>query len=394
MTDFSAREARLVALAAQGLGRPRPRGRIDRRHVRGVLDRLHLLQIDSVNVLARAHYLPLFSRLGAYPMELLDTMTYHDRELFEYWGHEASLLPMRMLPLLRWRMEKDPHPYFERWVRQNEGLVEEVLDHVRAHGPMRISQLRDPGDSRGSWWGWSRGKTAMEYLFLRGRVTTAFRRGFERVYDLPERVFPAAALAQPAPSADDARRALLLLAADALGIGTAADLADYFRIHGATARRHVTELVEAGELTPVRVEGWAQPAYVRPGVRVPRAVRGRALLVPFDPMVFERKRTERLFGFHYRIEIYVPKPKRVYGYYVLPFLLGDELVARIDLKADRKAGALLVQGAFVEDGGTLSAIASELAVELREMADWLGLDRIKVGRRGALARPLARELGA
>ena len=393
---LSAAAARRIALAAQGFAEPRPSGPADMRHLRRVLRRLGLLQIDSVNVLVRAHYLPLFSRLGPYDRNLLDSAAYAGRRrtLFEYWGHEASFLPVSLHPLLRWRMaraERGEGVYgsLARLARERRPFVEAVLAEVAARGPLSAGELSLGGRGQGSWWGWSEGKRALEWLFWAGRVTTATRRGFERVYDLTERVLPASVLAAPTPSVEDAQRELVRIAARALGVASERDLRDYFRLDVSDARARVAELVEAGELLPVQVEGWAQPAYLDPTARRPRRVEARALVSPFDPLVWERSRAERLFGFRYRLEIYTPAHKREHGYYVLPFLLGDRLVARVDLKADRGAKRLLVHAAHAEERMDRAAVAAALGEELRAVAQWLDLDRIEVGERGDLA-PLLR----
>jgi uncharacterized protein YcaQ len=391
--SMSLAQARRVALAAQGFARPRPASVPDRRHLRRVLGHTTLLQIDSVNVLARAHYLPGWSRIGGYPRPLLDRMTYRDRELFEYWGHEAALLPVALHPLLRWRMRRAERGE-GMWrgvsllARDQPELVEHVYAIVRDKGPLTAGELAEEEKRTGdSWgWNWTREKTALEYLFWSGRVTTAERRNFERVYDVTERVVPRAALDAPTPDEDEAHRQLLLLAARSCGVGTLRDLADYFRLKVPQARPRVAELVEAGELEAVQVEGWSQPAYVVAGTSMPRRVHARALLVPFDPLIWERERTEQLFGFRYRIEIYVPAHKRTHGYYVLPFLLGDRLVARVDLKSDRHAGVLRVQAAWAEPDAPPET-ASELTAELHAMAEWLGLSGVAATGRGSLALP-------
>jgi uncharacterized protein YcaQ len=393
---LSADEARRVALAAQGFADARPARAPDGWALRRVLDRVGLLQIDSVNVLARAHYLPLFSRLGPYPTELLDQAAWRaPRRLFEYWGHEASLLPVALQPLLRWRMERAAD---EAWAgvvrvrRERPELVAEVLAQVRARGPVAAGEVlahERPAARSGPWWGWDDVKRAFAWLFWSGQVTSARRRGFERIYDLPERVLPAAVVAAPTPAPEDAQRELVRIAARSLGVAAERDLRDYFRLPAAAARARAAELVEAGELLPVAVEGWRGRAYLDPGARVPRRVDARSLVGPFDSLVWERSRAERLFGFRYRIEIYVPAPKRVHGYYVLPFLLGDRLVARVDLKADRAAGVLRVQAAWAEDAAPRST-AVELAEELALMADWLELDGVRLEPRGDLAPQLRR----
>jgi uncharacterized protein YcaQ len=409
--DLSAQQARRLALAAQGFGRPRPAGRVDARHVRRVIDDVGLLQLDSVNVFLRSHYMPLFSRLGAYPRQALDQLAWHEdgqghtrrarrRDLFEYWGHEASLLPVELQPLLRWRMARADELAWKgvrRIAAEQPQLLEFVLDEVRERGPLRASDLPADGRRRkpGEMWSWSEEKTALEYLFFSGRLCAARRVNFERLYDLPERVLPQATLEAPTPTQEEAQRQLLLIAAKRLGVATEPDLGDYFRLPRKESKAHVAELAENGDLLPVRVEGWRAPAYVSPerptGLR--RAAAARALLTPFDSLVWARDRTERLFGFRYRIEIYVPAPKRVYGYYVLPFLLGDRLVARVDLKSDRQAGVLQVRSAFAEPHADRIHVAAELAEELRLLSEWLELGGVSVARKGDLAAPLRKVFG-
>jgi uncharacterized protein len=391
---LSAAQARRVALAAQGFGDPRPAGEPGGWAVRRLIDRVGLVQIDSVNVLQRAHYLPLFSRAGAYDTTLLDRAAhYAPRRLFEYWGHEASLLPVALQPALRWRMERAGDEAWggvRRISRERPDLVAQVLEEVRARGPVAASEvLPDDRPARtGPWWDWSDVKRAFEWLFWSGQVTSARRRGFERLYDVPERVLPAEVLAVPTPPVEDAQRALLRVAARGLGVAAERDLRDYFRLPTAEAKERIDELVEGGELWPVEVEGWAVPAYLDPAARIPRRVHARALVGPFDSLIWERTRAERLFGFRYRIEIYVPAEQRVHGYYVLPFLLGDRFVARVDLKADRKGGALLVQAAHAEPDAPAET-AGELRAELESMAGWLGLGAVRVMPRGDLAPALA-----
>jgi uncharacterized protein YcaQ len=393
-TKLSANEARRIALAAQGFADPRPSARLDRRHLRRVIAQIGLLQIDSVNVLIRSHYMPLFSRLGAYAPEMLDASWLGapaDRELFEYWGHMASLIPFEMHPLFRWRMAEwaDKHSdSFGSHYRSSPGFMRAAIEEIRERGALSAREITGAGASKGGWWGWSDGKRALEALFAHGRVAAAGRRGFERLYDLPERVIPARVLAMPTPARDDAQRELMRIAARALGVATEKDLCDYFRIRITPGRQRIRELVEAGELMPVSVEGWREQAYVARDAKAPRKLDARALLSPFDSLIWERARTERIFGFRYRIEIYTPSAKRKYGYYVLPFLLGDRMVARVDLKSDRATGTLLVQGAHCEPGVRASAVAEPLMRELATMASWLGLGRIKVTRRGDLAGKL------
>ena len=388
--SLSAAEARRVALAAQGFG-------AGARTLRSALDRIALIQLDSVNVLVRAHYLPAFSRLGPYRTDLLDRAAHRaPRRLFEYWGHEASLIRVDLQPALRWRMARaadDAWRGVRRVQRDQPQLVARVLDAVRERGPVAASELAEKRPRRsGPWWEWSDVKRACEWLFWSGQVTSARRRGFERLYDVPERVLPAAVLAAPTPAVDEAQRELVRVAARALGVAAERDLRDYFRLPAADARARVAELVEAGELLPVTVEGWREAAYAPPGVRVPRRIDAGALIGPFDSLLWERSRVERLFGFRFRLEVYVPAPRRVHGYYVLPFLLGDRLVARVDLKAGRQAGALLVRAAHAEPDAP-PGTAAALRDELDRMAAWLGLERIEIERRGDLAGALARRTG-
>jgi uncharacterized protein YcaQ len=388
--------ARRIALAAQGFADPRPAGPIDRRHLNRVLARLGLLQIDSVSAVVRAHYMPLFSRLGPYPMSLLDdAASGKKRRLFEYWAHEASLLPIETWPLMLWRMERarandDMEIYkgLARWADDKRGFIDGIFAEVKARGPISASAI-DGAKGKGGWWGWSDEKHAFEWLFWAGLITTHSRRGFERLYDLPERVIPPDIFNAPAPKPEDAHRELLRMSARALGVATYGDLRDYYRLSPGDVKGRLEELVEEGELLSVKVEGWKQPAYLHTAARMPRKVHTRALLAPFDPLVFERSRAERLFDFFYRIEIYTPAEKRQYGYYVLPFLLGDTIVARADVKADRPAGILRVLATFAQPGAPPET-AAELLEEFKLMQSWLGLERMEVVPKGDLGPALAR----
>lgn len=391
LPQLSLGQARRIALGAQGLARPRPTGPVSERRLLALAERLNLFQIDSVNVVARAHYLPAFSRLGSYPTALLDRAAWgKPRRLFEYWAHEASLLPFDLHPLLRWRMARAERgdagwKSLRTFVEERRGEAEAILARIAAEGPLAASDLEK---GRTGWWEWSGAKRVLEWLFWAGRITTATRRGsFERVYDLPERVLPARIFALPTPKEAEAQRALLERAARAHGIATGRDLRDYFRLSPGESSPRIAELVEEGVLQPVRVSGWRDTAYLHRDAARPRRAEARALLAPFDPLIWERSRAERLFGLRYRIEIYTPAEKRVHGYYVLPFLLGDRIAARVDLKADRKHSRLLVQAAYREEGAPEDTTAA-LADELRLAAQWLCLDAVRVEGRGDLAGAL------
>jgi uncharacterized protein len=396
---FSRREAVRIVLAAQGLNRTRRAGRKNRAHLAQIVDRLGLIQMDSVNVLTRAHYMPLFSRLGAYDPVLLEGGAWDKkrRSLFEYWAHEASLLPLTLQPYMRWRMARAErldgiYSGIANVARDKPEFVAGILAEVEKRGPTAAGDLDRANHKGSSWWGWTDTKIALEYLFWAGRITTTTRRGFERIYDLTERVIPEVIQAIPTPSEADAQRHLVGIAARSLGIATESDLRDYFRLDLADTKARVAELVEAKRLIPVTVEGWRQQAYLDPDAAVPTRVAGRALVSPFDPLVWERDRTERLFDFRYRLEIYTPAHKREHGYYVLPFLLGDRLAARVDLKAERKTGILRVAAAHLEPGAKADRVAGELAAELRVMAGWLGLSTIAVDLKGKLAAALHAQL--
>ncbi len=390
-------QARRIALGAQGFHDRRPTGAVDRRHGRRVLDRVGLIQIDSVNVLCRSQELPLFARLGAHRRDLIPSLTACG-DLFEYWAHEASHVPVALQPLLRWRMDdaregRGTWGGIARIVRDQPGLVERVFDQVRDRGPLTTGMIEGGGERGEGMWAWSPGKVALEYLFWSGRITARRGLNFERRYDLPERALSAAVLDAPTPSPAEAKKELLLIGARSHGVGTARDLADYFRLNIPESRPLLAELVSEGRLRRVTVQGWKDPAFLHPEARLPNRHRGRALLSPFDSLVWERARTERIWGFRYRIEIYTPKEKRVHGYYVLPFLLDGDLVARVDLKADRQAGVLRVQAAHAEDAVDVDHVATELAAELVQLSRFLGLDgTVVVEPRGDLSPALVKAL--
>ncbi|WP_028932933.1 winged helix-turn-helix domain-containing protein [Pseudonocardia spinosispora] len=405
MERITAAAARRAALAAQGFAQARPSGQVTRRHLVPLIERLRLLQLDSVNVAVRAHYMPVFSRLGAYPAGLLDEAAWshsarRPRLMVEYWAHEASLLPVRDWPLLQSRAKrKGWWRYYQELVESKPGLVEDVLAAVKEAGPIGAGALEQmlgagsgvPRPKGASWWERSEVKRICEFLFGTGQLTTGTRVNFQRLYDLPERVLPPEVLASPV-DAEEAARRLIGYAATALGVATEVELRDYYRMGPETCRTAIQELVDAGRLEQVEVRGWPKYGYRSPGARMPRKVSARALLCPFDPLIWERARTERMFGFRYRIEIYTPAEKREHGYYVFPFLLDDALVARVDLKTDRAANVLRVPGAFAEPDADVPRVAAELAAELRVMADWLELDDVVLGERGDLIAPLARAL--
>lgn len=375
--------ARRIALAAQGFDKPRP-ATLTRRHFNQTIERLGLLQIDSVSAVVRAHYMPLYSRLGSYPMAMLETaMSGKKRQLFEYWAHEASLLPLELWPLFQWRMRRaaanDKNEIYgglARWAEEKKAFIEEIYQEVVARGPIPAGAIEGHKPT-GAWWGWSDSKAAFEWLFWAGRITTHSRRGFERWYDLPERCLPAHIVNAPIPSDEEAHRQLLSHSAKALGLGTAQCLRDYYRLGPNDIAGRLEELVESGELVPVKIANWHRQGYLHCDARRPRRIKARALLAPFDPLVFERTRTEKLFDFRYRIEIYTPEAKRQYGYYVLPFLLNERIVARVDLRADRPNSTFRVIAIHLEPGAPPETEA-ELMEELKLMQAWLGLERMEV----------------
>ncbi|OJU95869.1 MAG: cytoplasmic protein [Solirubrobacterales bacterium 67-14] len=394
---LSSAAARRVALAAQGFGRERPFPRVTMRQVQATIDRIGLLQIDSVNVLARAHLLPLYSRLGPYDTGLLEkASSKRPRRLVEYWAHEASFVPPETHRLLRWRMERADRDAWRtvRAAAEQPELLEDVVAEVGRSGPVTAGQVAaavDPDhvpDKKNWGWNWPPVKSALEYLFWSGRISSAGRTSqFERLYDLPERVLPGHVHEADTPAPEEAIKGLIEISARAHGVGTARCLRDYFRLPARESKRAIEELAAEGRLVEAEVEGFSAPAWLHPEARRPRKVGARALLAPFDPLIFERRRLEELFGFHYRIEIYTPKEKRRHGYYVLPFLVDEQIVGRVDLKSDRDGSALLVQSAWIENEAP-AGVASELADELKLMARWLGLGEVTVRPKGDLAGDL------
>ncbi|MFJ4373829.1 winged helix-turn-helix domain-containing protein [Pseudomonas japonica] len=389
--SFSPAQARRLALAAQGFAALAGERSAGTQQLARMLRRLGVVQIDSVNALVRSHYLPLFSRLGHYAPELLDQLAWgrgRQRKLFEYWGHEASLLPLELYPLLRWRMRRARqgqgiYRQLADFGREQQATIARVLAAVTEQGALGAGSLSTRQERAGPWWDWSAEKHALEWLFAAGEVAVAGRRGFERLYDLPQRVLPSALLAQPEPAEADAQRALVLHAATALGVATERDLRDYFRLTPADSRARVAELLEEGLLQRCEVQGWAVPAYCLAAPRIPRKAIASALLSPFDSLVWERERTERLFDFRYRLEIYTPAHKRVYGYYVLPFLHHERIAARVDLRAERARQCLAVHALHEEEPGLDEAGIQALAASLGRLAGWLGLQTVQVNCRRA-----------
>jgi len=415
-------EARRIALAAQGFAESRPPGKISRRHLRKVMNRIQLLQLDSVPVLIRTQYMPLFSRLGAYRADLLDEVAYQPKrrarpappersahgsrppppdghEWFEAWSHEASLLPVEMEPLLRWSKQRardgETWGRLYRIAREDSGYVESVLSEIKARGPLAAGELSDPRPDSGNGWGSrSAGALALDWLFRIGEVGVRRRPGFVKEFDLLDRIVPTEIRHRPTPGFEAALDELLVRSAQAHGVASADCLVDYFRLPKKPAKARLAVLVEEGRLEACQVEGWRSPAFLDPDARCPRSIRASALLSPFDPVVWRRKRIDALFDFEYKIEIYTPAEKRRWGYYVLPFLMGDRLVARFDLKTDRSARTLEVRAAHVEPGAPISEVASRAAAELKELAQMVGAERVRIGRRGNLARSLSREFRA
>ena len=390
LDTLSIADARALALAAQGFDTPRPANKATQRHVNSLISRLGVIQIDSVNVLVRSQELPLFSRLGNHDRNSIPKAT-ESQKIFEYWGHEAAHLPVEIHPLFRWKMEaarlgKARHWGLTSFYDDNKAFVKRMLKHVEKNGPTTSRELSTRTEKRGAdkktWWDWDESKTALEYLFLTGQLMSRGRgTDFARIYDTPERVLPQRIIDAPTASEHDARKQLLTRSAIAQGVATAGDLADYYRQKPAAVKPLITELLEEGELREVAVDGWTERAFVHRSAKLPKQLHATALLSPFDSLVWCRPRNERLFDFHYRIEIYTPKEKRKFGYYVLPFMMNGQMVGRVDLKADRANSKLLVHSVHTEKGVKRSTINDSLNNELRAMALWLGLDKV-VNSRG------------
>jgi len=383
--SLSIADARRIALAAQGFDTARPKTEATQRHVDALISRLGVIQIDSVNVLVRSQELPLFARLGNHDRKAIPKAT-EQQKLFEYWGHEAAHLPVDLYPLFRWKMNaartgKVTHWGLTSFYEENKAFVKRILKHVEKNGPTTSRELSTRTEKKGTWWDWDEAKVALEYLFLTGELMSRGRGSdFARIYDTPERVLPQRIIDAPTPSEHEARKQLLVRSAVAQGVATASDLADYYRQKLATVKPLIAELVEEGELREVAVDGWTEKAFVYRNAKLPKQLHATALLSPFDSLVWCRPRNERLFDFHYRIEIYTPKEKRKFGYYVLPFMMDGEMVGRVDLKADRANSKLLVLSVHTEKGVKRSAINEVLNAELAAMATWLGLEQVQIGR--------------
>lgn len=384
--SLSLKQARRLVLAAQGFNARQPKA-VKTAHLNATIERLGVVQIDSVNALVRSHYLPLYSRLGHYSPALLERAAWssgRQRKLFEYWGHEASLLPLSFYPLMRWRMQRAErgegiYKQLAKFGREQQPLIRSVLQSVRERGALGAGSLAAGDKSKGPWWGWSDEKHALEWLFAAGHVTVAGRNGFERLYDLPERVLPAAVLNHADIDEATAQRQLLMHSAQALGVASEVDLRDYFRLDPRDSKARINELLESGQLTEIAVQGWNKPGYhPTASLKIPRKVTASALLSPFDSLVWQRQRTERLFDFRYRLEIYTPQHKRVYGYYVLPFLHNEQLLARLDLRAERAKGCLALHALHSEPGGLDDSAIAAMAEQLQNMAGWLGLSHVAV----------------
>ena len=385
--SLSKLDAKRIAIRAQGLDKSRPEKQITLDDVSRCIRAMGLLQIDSVNVCVRSHYMPLFSRLGSYDQDLLDQLAYKEKTVFETWAHAACFVPVEDHRLFRQRMTgHKPRNRVAALMEEKPSYLDNVLEQVRERGEITASDLDGAGKRSGPWWGYTSGKIAMEWHFANGNLSVSDRRNFARYYDLTERVVDPEHLDCATPSVEDSHREMMLLAVQAHGVGTAEDFADYYHLKNTDAKARLGELAETGDIQQVDVEGWADNGvvYALNELISSEPTNARALLTPFDPLVWNRDRIERIFDFFYRIEIYVPEPKRQYGYYVYPFVLGNDLVARVDLKAERPKGVLRVKGAFAEEDQDHEYVAENLADELRLMANWLGLKRVVAGRKGNL----------
>ena len=383
--SLSIADVRRIALATQGFDTARPKTKATQRHVDTLISRLGVIQIDSVNVLVRSQELPLFARLGKHDRNAIPRAT-EAQKLFEYWGHEAAHLPVDLHPLFRWKMDaartgKVTHWGLTSFYEENKAFVKRILKHVEKNGSTTSRELSTRTEKKGTWWDWDEAKVALEYLFLTGELMSRGRGSdFARIYDTPERVLPQRIIDAPTPSEHEARKQLLVRSAVAQGVATASDLADYYRQKLVTVKPLIAELVEEGELREVAVDGWTEKAFVYRNAKLPKQLHATALLSPFDSLVWCRPRNERLFDFHYRIEIYTPKEKRKFGYYVLPFMMNGEMVGRVDLKADRAKGILQAHSVHTEKGVKRSVINEALNAELAAMATWLGLEQVQIGR--------------
>lgn len=391
--------ARRVALCAQGFADARPTGRIDARHLRRVMRRMRVVQLDSIPIVARTQYMPFHSRLGPYEMTRLDALAYAGNDWFEAWSHEASLLPVETEPLIRWTWDRarSGHTWknlYEVAVRE-PAYVQSVLDEVRDRGAVTGGTLSDPRplpDDGSGWWHRSLGVLALDWLFRVGELGIRRQGNFEKVFSPIEDIVPASVRAQPTPAVDEAQRQLALAAVEALGVGTAADVADYFRLPIREIRTALSKLVQEGTVIPAAVEGWTKPAFADPQARIPRIISGATVLSPFDPVVWNRDRAERIWGFEYKIEIYTPAAKRKYGYYVLPVMVDGELVARMDVKTDREADVLRIKSCYAEVGHATTQTAERVADAVRDLRKLVGSSAIDVERRGNLASKLRAEL--
>ena len=387
--SFSAKEARQIAIHAQLMTKIKGNKIPGTSELKKILRKIALLQIDSVNVCVRAHYMPLFSRMGPYPQRIIEEAAYSTRDIFETWAHEACFAPVDFFPVIRHRMtNRQPGKRVLSLMETNPGYLENVLEQVRSEGPIKASELTDPGNRTGKWWGYSKGKIALEWYFAKGVLGVSKRKGFTRYYDLIERIMPENFLNAPPLSEKDAHKYFLLKAINAYGISTISDIADYFRIKKADIKSHLDQLIAKSVIEEVSVEGWEEPGYCPRGLNLTPTSNCQAILSPFDSFSWNRHRLKRLFKFHYRIEIYVPESKRKFGYYVYPFILGDKIVARIDLKADHKNSTLIVQSAYIEVGNDKDYVAERLLIELSSMAIWLNLSEITIKKKGNLAERL------